>query len=152
MLISNTLDPADSCRGRERSVTEIGGDPRICAMGNKQLQQFDVAGLSCADKGCCACLEKPLHRENRTCERIVFAAEVWIGPMIQQNPDQIEMIHVRLWYREVTPFDVAVICRQIQWSPPALVRQVHIRAVFDEPGCKFVVSVVRSGQQWSPPA
>src|SRR5262245_20932521 len=103
MLISNTLDPANSCRGRECSVTEIRGDPRICIMGEKQLQQFDVAGLGCADKRCRACLEKPLHRENRTRERIFFAAEVWIGPMIQKNLDQIEMIHVRLWYREVSP-------------------------------------------------
>ena len=82
-------------------------------MGEKQLQEFDVAGLSGADKRCCACLEKPLHRENRTCKRIVFAAEDWIGAMIQENPNQIEMVHVRLWYREVSSFDVAVIRRQI---------------------------------------
>src|SRR5262245_6748370 len=150
MLISNTLNPTDSCRGRQCSVTEICGYRRVRAMDEKQLQKFDVARLSGADKRCCARLEEPLHRENRTCERIVLAAEVWIGPMIQENPDQIEMIHVRLWYREVSAFDFAVICRQIQWSPSALVRQIHVCAVFDEPGCKFVVSVVRGREQWGP--
>src|SRR5262249_22754014 len=70
--------------------------------------------------------------------------------MIEENPDQIEMIHVWFWYRKISAFDIAVICRQVEWGPCAFIREIHIRAVFDEPGRKFIVSVVRRREQRRP--
>ncbi len=70
--------------------------------------------------------------------------------MLQERPDDVEVIQVGLRDRVVAPFDVAVVGREIERRPAALVRHVHVAAAVDEQLRERVVPVVDRGQQRRP--
>ena len=70
--------------------------------------------------------------------------------MVQKDFDVFQMVHVRLRHRKVAAFDVAVIRCQVQRRPATLIGDIHVRAVFNQIRCEFVVPVVGRRQQWSP--
>ena len=70
--------------------------------------------------------------------------------MIEQELDELEMIQVRFRHRIVAAFDVAIVGREIQGRPAALVGDVGVGAALNQELAQPVVPVVRRGQQRRP--
>ena len=114
-------------------------------MGEKELHKLQVTRLGGPHESRCTGLEKPLHGENRPGQCVVLDSGVRIGPMLQKDLDVFQMIHIRFGYWIITTFDVAVIGRQVQRRPAALIGDVHVGAVLNQIGCQLVVPVVGRG-------
>ena len=91
----------------------IGRNLRIGAVRQEKFHQLGVAGLGGPHKRGCTGLEEPLHREDRPRQRVVLRPGIRIGPMVKQDFDVFQMIHVRLGHRIIATFDVAVVGRQV---------------------------------------
>src|SRR5262249_19121337 len=124
VLVGHPFNPSDSGRSSQRRITEIRGQPWIRAMSQEELQQINVAGLSCANEGGCSGLEEPLHRKYRASQCVVLHAGIWVRAVLKQSFDVFEVVHIRLRYGEITAFDIPVVRRQIKWRPATFVGPV----------------------------
>ena len=134
----------------QRRHMQHGLDLRIGAVGQQKLHQDDVAGLGCAQESRRAVLIQPLVREHRTGLRAVLHPGIDIGPVVQKELDEIQMIHVRLADRIISGFDIAVVRSQIKRRPAALVGEIHVGAVVQQIRSELVVPVLRRDQQGAP--
>ena len=116
--------PAATCSGVTPSV---GGDLRIGAVRQQQLHQRDVARLRRAQERRRAVLVQPLVREDRARLGAVLHAGVDVGALVEQQLDELQVVHVALADRIVAAFDVAVVGREVQRRPAALVGEVRDR-------------------------
>ena len=67
-----------------------------------------------------------------------------------QQLDEVQMIHVGLADRIIAGFDVAIVGREIERRPAALVGEIRIGAVVEQLRGQLVVPVLGRGQQRSP--
>jgi len=116
----------------------------------QQLQQLRITRLRRAHERRGAILEEPLHREDGARQRVVLDLFVRVGTLLEHQRDDVEVIHVRLGDRIVATFDVAVIGRQIERRPAALVGDVRIGALLEQELGELIVPVVHRGQQRRP--
>ena len=64
--------------------------------------------------------------------------------MVEQEFDELEMVHIRFGYGKIAAFDISVIGREVQRRPRAFVGEVYIDAALDQIRGQFVVPVIRS--------
>src|SRR6202007_2948544 len=93
---------------------------------------------------------EPLHRKNGSAQRVVPGAGVGLGAVIEQDLDELEVVHVRQGHRKVAAFNVPVIRGQIKRRPCSLVGEVYVGSTFDQVCGQFVVPVIRRDQQGRP--
>ena len=79
-----------------------------------------------------------------------FSAGVHVGALVDQQRDELQVIHVALADRIVAGLDVAVVGRQVERHPVALVAEVRIGAVVEQVLAERVVAVLRRHQQRAP--
>jgi len=60
------------------------------------------------------------------------------------------VVGIRLRNREISTFNIAIICGQIEGSPITLVREVDIGTALDEVLSKPVMTIIGRRQQWRP--
>ena len=89
-------------------------------------------------------------RKHGPCFRAVLDSRVHIGAFVDQQLDEVEVIHVALAHRVIAVFDVAVVRGKVQRSPPAFVRETGIRTMIEKIRTKLVVPVLSGHQQWAP--
>ena len=139
--------PAATCSAVTPSV---GLDLRIGAAREQQLHQHDVARLRRAQKRRRAVLVEPLVGEHRARLGAVLHARVHVGALVEQQLDEVEVIHVALADRIIAVLDVAVVGREIERHPAAFVGEVRIGAVVEQIRAELVVAVLRRDQQRAP--
>ena len=119
-------------------------------MLHQQPQQIDVARLRGAHKRRSAAFKEPLHGKDGARQRIVLRARIRIAAVIEKKLDVLQVIEIRFWHRKIPTLDIAVISSQVQRSPVALIREIHIGAALDEIFAKPVMPIVSRGQQRRP--
>ena len=149
-LVRDAFDPADSSGGRQGGVAVIRRDLRISAVREQQSQELEVARLRGAYERRGAGLVEPLHREDRSAERVFLDPQIRVGALRQQQLDELEVVHVRLRHRIVATFDVAVVGRQVQRIPAALVGEIGIGPALEEQRPELIVPVVGRHEQRRP--
>ncbi len=108
-----------------------------------------------------AVFEQPLHREDgpRLCAvalAFLFGRSLPADPyihvraLIDQQLDEVEVVHVGRAHGIVAAFDVSVIGREIKRRPAAVVGEIRIRAMLQQISANLVVPVLRRGQQRGP--
>ena len=123
---------------------------RIGAVRQQQLHQLEIARLGGPDERRRARFEEPLIREDRPLQRVFLHPRVDVGALRQQELDELQVVHVRLGHRVVAALDVAVVGREVQRRPAALVGEVHVGAALDQVGAQLVVAVLRRREQRRP--
>ena len=139
--------PAATCSAVTSSVRR---DLRIGAVREQQLHQDDVARLRGAQERRRAVLVEPLVREHRARLRAVLHARVDVGALVEQELDELQVVHVALADRIVARLDVAVVGGEIERRPAALVGEVRIGAVLEQVRAELVVAVLRRDEQRAP--
>jgi len=127
-LESDAFDPADTCSRLQGADVQQCVDFRVRAVRQKEFHQLDVARLGGPQKSSRAVFIQPLIRENGPGFRAVLHASVDVGALGDEQLDEIEVIHIRFTDRVVAVLDVAVVRREIQGRPSALVGKVRIGA------------------------
>ena len=149
-LVGDPFHPADARRNRECRVAIVGRDGGIGPVLQQELHQLHIARLRGSDERRRAGFEEPLHREDCPTQGIVADADVRVRSALQQDLDELQVVHVRPRYRIVAALDIAVVGREIERGPAALVGQVDIGAQSDQLNGQLVVSVVGRRQQRRP--
>src|SRR5262245_9141577 len=142
MFVGYPFHPSNSGRRGERGIAEVRLEKWICAMSQQKFHQLDVAGLGCSDKRRAARFKKPLHRKYGSGQRVVFYAGIWIGSMLEEKLNVVQVLQIRFANREIAAFDIAVIGCEIKRGPHSFVSPVHIGAMLDQILREFVVPVV----------
>ena len=78
--------------------------------------------------------------------RAVFDSSVHIGAFVDQELDEVEMIHIALGHRVIAVFDVAIVGRKVQRSPSTFVHEIRIRTMIEKIGTKLVIPILRRDQ------
>ena len=125
-------------------------DLRICAAGQQQLHQHEIARLRCPQERGRAVLVEPLVGEHRPDLGAVFHPGIDVGALVEEQPDEIQVIHVAAADRIIAVLDVAVIGGQVERGPPARVREVRVGALVEEKRAELVIAVLRRDQQRAP--
>ena len=73
-----------------------------------------------------------------------------MAPLVDEQLDEVEVIHVRSAHRIVAGFDVAVVGGEVERTPAAVVGEIRIGAVVEQPGGQFVVPVLGCGEERTP--
>src|SRR5262252_247173 len=120
-------------------------------MREKELEQFQIAGLGCADEWRSSRLEKPLHGEDRPRQGIVLYPKVRIGSVVEQKLDVIEMIEIGLWHWKIPTLDVPIVGGEVQRCPIPFVGLVYVCTMLDKILAELIVPVVGCRKEWSPP-
>src|ERR1019366_168053 len=138
------FDPANACCDRKRGVIVLGGNLWIGTLREQELHEFHIARLRGAQERCgvaFAFLGRRLHAAN---------AAVDVRALGDQQFDEVEVIHVGLADRVVAGFYVAIVGGEIERIPAALVGQIRIGAVVEQPRSHFVVAILRCCQERAP--
>ena len=136
--------PAATCK---RGHAEGGGDLRVGAASQQQLHEIEIAGLRRAKKRGRAVLVEPLVREDGADLGAVLGARVDVGALVEEQPDELEVVHVAPADGVVAVLDVAVVGREVQRRPSALVGEVRVGAVLQQIRAELVVAVLCRDQQ-----
>ena len=73
-----------------------------------------------------------------------------VGALVDQLLDEVQVIHVRLAQGVIAAFDIAVVDRNIQRRPGALVDDVGVGAMVEQKGPELVVPILRRDEQRAP--
>ena len=122
----------------------LGGPPRLLLQGRDRevgdelgpfvnlLHQREVARLRGAQERGRAVLVQPLVREHGACLGARVHARVHVGSAVDQLLDDLEMVHVGLARRIIAALDVAIVRRDVERAPAALVLNPRIGAALEQ--------------------
>ena len=134
----DAFDPADARSSRQSGVSKRCRYFRIRTAVQKEFHQDNISGLRGSYERSRTFLEKPLHREDGSCQSAVtfwYAfeyASIHLRAVVEKQPDEFHMIHIRFRNGIITAFDVPIVGGEIKRSPSMIVRQTDVCAAIDE--------------------
>ena len=150
-LVGDAFDPADAAACGERVVADASSPP------SDRRSYLSSSFISSVSLDCAARMNGVAPSSKNHCivkmVRVSVLSLTFVfgfAPFSSSSRDDVEVIHVRLGNRIVAALDVAVVGRQIERRPAALVGDVGIGALLEQELRQLIVAVVDRGEQRRP--